>query len=160
MWEDITFSYSAIIKTNNILEFANNDYFYRHDITHDVSSKGCQINSHITDIFKVADEIEKVAKENNHYALFQKQIKLIQISSVLQRINEIIYWNIDENTKNKLISKMYYLMKEKYGNPQNVNKAILSVKADLNQIPITNENIITDKEFFETISINKTLDFF
>ena len=155
MWEDVAFSYSAIIKANSILEFANNDYFYRRDITRGVSSKGYQINPHITDIFKVADEIEKIAKENNRYQLFEEQIKLIQIAICLQRIDEIAYWDIDKKTKNKLTNKMYHLMVEKYGNPQNIDEALLSAKANLNKINDLYYTPMSDEEFFKTINSHK-----
>lgn len=134
MWEDIAFSFSAIIKANHVLEFSNNDYFYRRDITRGVSARGYQINPHITDIFRVADELEKTAQEHSRSQLFKSQIKLIQGAICLQRVNEITYWPIDEIAKQKLINQMYYLITEKYGDPKQVDQAILSSKVDLDKI--------------------------
>ena len=153
MWEDIAFSFSAIINAENVLIFGNNDYFYRRDITSGVSSKNYKINPHLTDIFKVADELERNAKENNRYDLFAKQIQFLQISSCLQRISEINYWKIDDKTKRNLKNKMYSLITKKYGDPQKLDQAILSTKVDLNEIyNMADNSVISDEEFSSAIN--------
>lgn len=50
---------------------------------------------------------------------------------------------------------MYHLMVEKYGNPQNIDEALLSAKANLNKINDLYYTPMSDEEFFKTINSHK-----
>lgn len=132
MWEDVAFTYTRLIKADNILTMNNLDYFYRRDISRGVSGKNYKVNPHVFDIIKVAYEIENEAKKCGKYDEFKKQIKFLQMATCLQRIAEIENWQTNEvsNIKNKL----YQLILDNFGDLSDVDKALLSSRVPLDII--------------------------
>lgn len=128
MWEDVAFSFSKMLNANRVLVFQNPDYFYRRRINEGVSSKGYQINNHLLDIFTIADQIEKETKETNRYQLLQEQVRFIQITTCLQRIEEIMTWPISDDSKNELYQLMNSIMIQKYGNWRDIPLEELSTR--------------------------------
>ena len=110
----------------------NLDYFYRCDIKSGVSSKNYVVNSHVFDIIGVAYKIEREAKKCNKYAIFKKQIKFLQVATCLQRIIEIENWQIED--KQSIKEKLYYMILENFGNLDDVDKALLSMRVDMDVI--------------------------
>lgn len=115
MWEDVAFSFAKMFNADRILHFQNSDYFYRRRMTDGVSSKGYQINSHLLDIFSVADQIEQETKKHNRYDRLKEQIQFIQVVTCLQRVVEVMSWPILDSDKNILCQLMNNLIIEKYG---------------------------------------------
>ena len=129
MWEDVAFTYTRLIKANNILAMNNLDYFYRRDISKGVSGKNYKVNPRVFDIIKVAYEIEDEAKKCGKYDEFKKQIKFLQMATCLQRAVEIEKWQTDEvpNIKNKL----YQLILDNFGDLSDVDTSLLSSRVPL-----------------------------
>ena len=132
MWEDVAFTYSRLIKAENILMMNNLDYFYRRDINKGVSGHNYKFNSHVFDIIRVASEIESEARKCGKYEKFKKQIKYLQMASSLQRISEIETWNMDivSNVKNE----MYRLILENFGDLSDADRDLLSSRVSLDVI--------------------------
>ena len=145
MWEDIAFTFSMLFKSNNVLEVNNPNYFYRRDDRETLSSKGYKYNSNLLDIIKVCDEVERFAKENNLYETYENEIKFVQISSVILRINEVRQWDIDLNSKKIIINNLYNLMVSKYGDIDMVDKDLLSSKVGFEVIDYL-KLYVNDKE--------------
>ena len=132
MWEDVAFTFSMLIKADNMLIMNNLDYFYRRDISSGVSSQNYKINLKVFDIIKVAYEIERAAKEFEKYDEFKKQIKFLQMMTCLQRVSEIETWNTDKIGEIK--SELFRKIEENFGSLDDVDKDLLSSRADLNVI--------------------------
>ncbi len=128
MWEDVAFTFSMLIKSKSVLDVDRNNYFYSKDDKENVSSKGSKYNPNILDIIKVCDEIENFAKANNLYDEYRNEIKFVQISSVISRINEVRNWEIDSNSRKIIIDNLYNLMVSKYGYMDEIDKSLLSSK--------------------------------
>ncbi len=131
MFEDIAFSYSALMKSGRILNINALHYFYRRDLTNGVSATVNGPTRKILDIFKVADFLESYAKKNRFFDKFEPQIRFIQASSILQRINEVNNWQVECKDKTKLMKGMYTLTKERYIDPETLDKGYLSSKVDI-----------------------------
>lgn len=132
MWEDVAFTYSMLIKADNMLRLNNLDYFYRRDINRGVSSQNYKINLRVFDIIKVAFEIEKEAKKSGKYDIFKSQVKFLQMATCLQRVSEIEMWKTDKVLEIK--EELYKLILENFGNLDDVDKALLSSRVSLDVI--------------------------
>ena len=150
MWEDVGFTFSAMILSNKIANVNSLNYFYRRDIQSGVTAKGYKLNPNLFDIFKSVEQIEVTAKNNGLYEIDKEQIKFIQIAYSLQRVSEINEWNISDNDKKEIISYFYSIVNYKYGNLNTVNKDLLSSKIDMFSIDYDSINIINYED-----SINK-----
>jgi len=128
LWEDTAFSYTKLIEATNILYFRNFDYFYRRNINEGRSGTNYQKNNHILDIFLVVDEIEKSAKLSGKYEEFKSQIKFIQVSNCLERVDELRNWQISLDEQSSLINQIFTLIYDKYGTLEDVDKDYLTVK--------------------------------
>lgn len=137
MWEDVAFTYSRLIKANDILMMNNLDYFYRRNINNGVSGNNYKFNPNVFDIIKVAFEIEKEAKKIGKYEEFKRQIKYLQMATCLQRISEIETWNIDMVFKIKY--EMYKFILENFGDLSDVDKDLLSSRVSLDVIKEFND---------------------
>ena len=137
MWEDIAFTFSMLLKSKNILD-VNDFYYYRKDGSDTVSTRGYKLNPNLLDIIKVCDEVERFSIENNLFDMYKDEIRFIQISGVIARINEIMTWDIDESRKKNIIDNLYSLMCSKYGGINTVDKAILSGKVGFQIIDYLN----------------------
>ncbi len=131
IWEDIAFTYSMLIKANIVLNFHDNFYNYRRDVTKGVSSRSYHSNAPLEDIFTISDEISMQAKRYHKERIFKKVILLLQLSVCLERLSEIKEWNINEEDKNKIMIHFYQKVIEKYGDIKQVDNALLSSKVDL-----------------------------
>ena len=150
MWEDVGFTFSAMILSNRIANVNSLNYFYRRDIKSGETAKGYKLNPNLFDIFKSVDQIEVTAKNNGLYEIYKEQIKFLQIAYSLQRVSEINEWNISDNDKKEIISYFYSIVNYKYGNLNTVNKDLLSSKIDIFSIDYDSINIINYED-----SINK-----
>ncbi len=115
MWEDVAFSFSKMFNANNILYFNNPDYFYRRRIDDGVSSLGYKVNTHLLDIFDVADSIKIETSKTNRYEILKNYINYLQIYTCLQRVSEVMEWNISTKDKDYLCNLMSNLIIKKYG---------------------------------------------
>ena len=52
MWEDVGFTFSAMILSNRIANVNSLNYFYRRDIKSGETAKGYKLNPNLFDIFK------------------------------------------------------------------------------------------------------------
>ena len=132
MWEDVAFTYSMLIKADNMLRLNNLDYFYRRDINRGVSGQNYKVNLRVFDIIKVAFEIEKEAKKSGKYDIFKSQVKFLQMATCLQRVSEIEMWKTDKVLQIK--EELYKLILENFGNLDDVDKALLSSRVSLDVI--------------------------
>ena len=132
MWEDVAFTYSMLIKADNMLSLNNLDYFYRRDINRGVSGQNYKVNLRVFDIIKVAFEIEMEAKKCGKYDIFKSQVKFLQIVTCLQRVSEIEMWKTDKVLEIK--EELYKLILENFGNLDDVDKALLSSRVSLDVI--------------------------
>lgn len=126
MWEDIAFCYSSMFNAKKIVHVNGVAYFYRKKIDEGVSSKGFIPNPHLLDIFKVADNLELATKRTGRYDNFSEEIKTIQIISCLQRISEVLKWDISLEIKEMICYYMHKKILEKYGNWQEWDLDFLS----------------------------------
>ena len=53
------------------------------------------------DTFKIADKIESDTKKSGRYTLLKEEIVYIQVITTLQRIAEVLSWDIPESSKEK-----------------------------------------------------------
>lgn len=132
MWEDVAFTYSNLIKANSLLIMNNLDYFYRRNISRGVSGNNYKVNLQVFDIIVIAYEIEKEARKCGKYDNFRKQIKFLQMATLLQRISEIEKWKIDN--VNVFKNELYRLILENFGDLEDVDKFLLSSRVSLNII--------------------------
>lgn len=114
LWEDGAYTISKIIKAGSILKYDNPYYFYRKHQDTGVSAKGFTPHDNIFDVFTVNDKIEEVAKESGNFIKYEKPIRKKQTQFWLQRIHEILHWDISDEDKLKLTKKMYDLLVNKY----------------------------------------------
>ncbi len=133
-WEDIAFSIVTFMKAKKILIFNNPDYFYRRDISRGVSSINYKESNHILDIFKINDEIINSAKKYKKDTIFKNQIKTLVFANCFQRVHEMNYWNVSKSKLENLKFQFFDLIFKKYGNLDNIDAEILSVKVDFNVI--------------------------
>ena len=133
LWEDIAFSFTRFLEADTVIEVPTPNYFYRRDITAGLSSKNYQENDRITDIFKVADELEEELKKKGKYDYFKEQVKLLQIAICLQRVDELKCWDIEEK-KNQVKENMFATIYQKYGDLEGVDEVTLQCKASFNTI--------------------------
>ena len=133
LWEDIAFSFTRFLEADTVIEVPTPNYFYRRDITAGLSSKNYQENDRITDIFKVADELEELKKKGK-YDYFKEQVKLLQIAICLQRVDELKCWDIEEEKKNQVKENMFVTIYQKYGDLEGVDEVTLQCKASFNTI--------------------------
>ena len=136
MWEDVAFTYTQLFNSNRILNFNNKDYFYRKRPDAGVSAKGFVVNPNLLDCFAVADELEKRTKESGRFEIFSDEIKLVQVSTCLQRASEVLKWNISHETKSRLCFYICKLISEKYGDWKDVDKGLLSSKVGIHDMDI------------------------
>lgn len=115
MWEDVAFSFSKMFNADKILRFRNQDYFYRRRQDEGVSSKGYSLNPHLSDIYAVADQIEKETRESKRFDILENEIRFIQLTTSLQRVVEVMSWNIPDTEKEHLCKMMISLIIKKYG---------------------------------------------
>ena len=134
LWEDIAFSFTRFLEADTVIEVPTPNYFYRRDITAGLSSKNYQENDRITDIFKVADELEEELKKKGKYDYFKEQVKLLQIAVCLQRVDELKCWDIEQEKKNQIQENMFSIMYQKYGDLEGVDEVTLQCKASFNTI--------------------------
>ncbi len=139
MWEDVAFSYSQMFNADKILFLNNNDYFYRKRSDSGVSSKGFIFNENVFDIFKVTDEIGNATMKSGRYELLKDNISFIQSVSCLQRVSEILNWDISLDDKRELCFKMKNLINQKYGNIESLNQDLLSSRIDPHTLAYLNE---------------------
>lgn len=145
MWEDVSFTYSKLFNAKRILYFNNLDYFYRKKGNSGVSSKGFDVNKNLLDIFAVADQIEIETKKTNRYKLFEKEIRFIQITTCLQRVTEIMNWNISDVSKEKLCVLMCNFIIKKYGYWNIYSPEELSSKIGITNLDRINELVNKNK---------------
>lgn len=141
IWEDVAFTYSQMIKANHIISFNNHDYYYRRHQESGIMASCYKVNPHLLDIFDINDTLTKVALHQQCYSIFEKQIKLIQNATCLQRMQEVAHWNIDEPIKKEIINKLDDLSCAYYGNWRYMNPLILQSKvnmADLESFDLMN----------------------
>jgi len=139
MWEDVAFSYSQMFNADKVLFLNNNDYFYRKRSDSGVSSKGFVFNENVLDIFKVTDEIGNATMKSGRYELLKDNISFIQSVACLQRVSEILSWDISLDDKKELCLKMKDLINQKYGNIKNLNQDLLSSRIDPHTLSYLNE---------------------
>lgn len=132
MWEDVAFTYSRLIKADDILMMNNLDYFYRRDISRGVSGKNYKVNLRVFDIIMVAYEIEKEARECGRYDKLKKQVKFLQMATCLQRVSEIETWQVDNVCQIK--EMLYRLIFDNFGNLDDVDNDLLSSKVSFDVI--------------------------
>lgn len=125
-WEDRAFTYSMLLKSNTVLDISEPNNLYKKNNNEFHSFSWNKYNPRTLDIIKVCDEIEKFAKDNNVYDENREQIKFIQISSVLLRIGEIYNWDVDSNVKKKIIDELYFIMCERYGSIDSLDRDLLA----------------------------------
>lgn len=134
MWEDVAFSYAKMFNANTVLRSSAINYFYRKRNNEGVSSKGFKPNPNISDIFKVADKLENEVAETGRFELFESQIRFIQISACLQRITEIMSWQIPGYAKEKLCLIINSIIETKYGDWRKIPIEQLSSKVGYNEL--------------------------
>ena len=146
LWEDIAFSFTRFLEANTVIEVPTPNYFYRRDITEGLSSKNYKENDRITDIFKVADELEEELKKKRKYDYFKEQIKLLQIAVCLQRVDELKCWDIEQEKKNQIQENMFSIMYQKYGDLEGVDDVTLQCKVKFNTIEEYSHYLETKKK--------------
>lgn len=134
LWEDIAFSFTKFLEANTVIEVPTPNYFYRRDITDGLSSKNYKENDRIMDIFKVADELENELKKTGRYDYFKTQIKLLQIAVCLQRVDEVNFWQIEEEKKNIVKKTMLSTIYQKYGDLEGIDNIALQCKVSFKTI--------------------------
>lgn len=117
MWEDIAFTYNALFKSNKFVRVNAPGYYYRKSSNTGVSARGFILNPRLLDIFTVADSLEP---RDNPY------VKYLQSVIVLQRMTEILNWNISEHKRMQIIYKMHQLILQKYTDWRVYDQALLS----------------------------------
>lgn len=132
MWEDVAFTYASLFKSNKILIMRNLDYFYRRDLSAGISGRAYKSNDFMFDIFKITDEIENELKICHRYEIFKKEVKFLQFATIFQRILEISSWGVED--VNDIKNMMYEVSLKKYGTLDDVDKDLLSSRADLDII--------------------------
>ena len=146
MFEDIAFSYTKYMEASKVIDIPNVNYFYRRNITRGLSSINYQENDHITDIFEVLDKLEFDMKQSSKYEIFKDKIKLIQLAYSLIRVDEVNNWQVDIDKKNLIKTKMFSLIKDKYGNLDNVDMALLESKCGINIVDEYTNYLNKEKE--------------
>lgn len=126
-WEDIAFSFSKFLEANTVVIKPTLNYFYRRDINSGVSAQNFKENDKITDIFIVADELEKELRRSGKYDFFAEQIRGLQIAVCLQRVDEVNNWQ-NETVKEEVKNMMFSTISEKYGSLEGLDTGLISSK--------------------------------
>ena len=66
--------------------------------------------------------------------IFKNQIKTLVFANCFQRVHEMNYWNVSKGKLENLKFQFFDLIFKKYGNLDNIDAEILSVKVDFNVI--------------------------
>ena len=127
MFEDIAFSYNMLMMSNKTYYMSNHDYYYRKGYE-GISSTVYKPNYHINDIFDVCDDIGRCAIRHGYFDKYYDQIKFLQISSSLIRLREIIDWDLDDSSKNKIIVRFLNAIDKRFGDYHDLDKGLLSMK--------------------------------
>lgn len=146
IWEDIAFSFTRFLEARTVVNVPTSNYFYRRSQTKGLSSINYQENDRISDIFRIADELEEELKRNGKYEFFQEQIRLLQIAICLQRVNEVNEWKIEEERKNAVKNTMYATIYQKYGDLEGLDNIQLQIKVGINTTEEYSSYIETEKE--------------
>lgn len=146
IWEDIAFSFTRFLEAKTVVHVPTSNYFYRRSQTKGLSSINYQENDRISDIFRIADELEEELKRNGKYKFFQEQIRLLQIAICLQRVNEVNEWKIEEERKNAVKNTMYATIYQKYGDLEGLDNIQLQIKVGINTTEEYSSYIETEKE--------------
>ena len=154
MWEDVAFSFSKMFNANRILRFNNPDYFYRRRIDSGVSSRGYNVNSHLLDIFDVADKIEDETRKTGRFDVLMKEIKFVQITTCLQRVVEILEWPIPLADREKLSMDMCKIIISKYGDWRMFSTEAVSSKIGYMELEKLNDMMFAS----ENVDTNESLD--
>lgn len=127
MWEDIAYSYSSLFNANKIVHVSFQNYFYRKQLDSGISARGFCPNIHLLDIFRVCDDLKNNTIKSGRYFRLKTQIDFVIYRSCLQRISEVLRWNIPERKKESLCYFLHLKIVEKYGDYRKFNDDILSV---------------------------------
>lgn len=114
LWEDFAFTYTCLLNASRVLVNQSPNYFYRKRCKDSVSAQGFSLNYHIRDCFLVADEIEKRTKSTGRFLALENEIRFLQSVICLERVSEILNWDIDEEKKKFLCLSISDMVKEKY----------------------------------------------
>lgn len=144
-WEDIAFTYPSILRSRKVADISENYYFYRRHQTTGKMASGLLANENIFDIFDICNEIEKQTKKDGTYFDAASEIKTIQVSACLQRINEILNWDIPNNIKREIINDFNNLIINYYGNYDLAN-SLLKIAIDDLTIESIKSAIIKDED--------------
>ncbi len=157
MWEDVAFSYGKMFRVERILDVKGIDYFYLKRETDGVSAKGFSLNKHLLDIFVVADKIEEEVKKYGKWEEMAQQVRFIQIVTSLQRVAEVLKWEIDDEKKKILVKALSQIIRSKYGDWRDIPKEKLSSRVGileleaLENIELEDKNIKEDWKIIEEI---------
>lgn len=126
-FEDIAFTTNMYLLADTKIESNNSNYFYRRDITKGVSGINYKPNRHYLDIFKVCDEIYRIANNMDDFLSYKKYIDLLCLKSIFKRIEEISYWDTDSSLKSDIINQMYQGINRRFGTLCDIDKDTLIV---------------------------------
>ena len=146
MWEDVAFTYANLFNAKNIVNINNMGYYYRKSATSGVSAKGFKFNPHLLDTFRVADRLEYDTKKSGRFDILKENIRYMQIVTTLQRVAEVLSWDIPEEKKEALVYAMNDLITWKYGNWQNLDLASLSMRVGILELDKIKEMVAKYKE--------------
>lgn len=117
-WEDIAFTTTMYLRANKIIKTSNPDYFYRRT-KEGVSSINLKPNTKITEIFDVADDIITQAQILGEFDKYKDELMTICFSLILERVEEISFWNIEDYKKQQTTNMMHKYLYLKYGQINN-----------------------------------------
>lgn len=147
MWEDITFTYSLLFKAKKVINVLAPGYYYRKSSVTGVSARGFVVNPKLLDIFIVADSLEP---KDNPY------VKYLQSVIILQRMTEVLNWNIPENEKKQIIYKMHELILQKYTDWRCYDQALLSSRIGILEL-LQIKNIIDNYTYQNNENLSNIL---
>ena len=156
MWEDVAFTYANLFNASRVTNINNMGYYYRKSATTGVSAQGFKLNSHLLDTFKIADKIERDTKKSGRYTLLKEEIVYIQVITTLQRIAEVLSWDIPESSKEKIVYNMHQMILTKYCDWRNLDLAKLSARIGILELDkiknIVAEHNLKEDNFTEILT--------
>lgn len=147
MWEDIAFTYGALFNAKLVYHLNMPLYYYRKRKSNSVSSRGFNINPKLLDIFKVVDDLYKNTRNCSNK--LDDVIDFVIKRSILQRMGEVLKWDISDIKKEMIIMDMFIKTKKLYGDFRSLDLDLMSSFIGIIELEQIKE-IITKNEIKKT----------
>lgn len=152
-WEDLAIITPLLIKAKKMYLMKDFTYYYRLTINNTTISDYFKPNKKFLDIFETIKHLYKNLDYINYDKSYDNILKQISILHSTYRIENIYFWKIKKNIKNKLLGIFSSLINIEYSNYykdiifiKNINGNIFYKASNKRALKLSKEYANTDKE--------------